>query len=363
MAVSASAVPVPRRTDRVFFGTMSIVILAIVFVGFMRTFYLASYFGRPALSPLRVAHGMAFTGWVVVFAMQTTLIATGRRDVHRKLGYAGAVLAATMVPLGLVLAIASARAGHAPPGLAPLEFLIIPVFDMLVFAPLVAAAVYYRNQAAMHKRLMLIATVSLLGAAMARVTGTPGPVGADLKRVYPGLRTPRRRPPRMGQPPPLRRAVGDRNPVDVVRRTDRLLRCAGFAARVWRHLRPPHPRERTSRLQVGRRTRRRLAGSPPGAAQVFALAGDRDITHELENVARTNAPAHPLTCALLSPSTAPAPRPRRSAATSPTPCPSCPASCDGSSGSTHRRDRADRNRGRSRRSRAGPCSAAARGRR
>jgi hypothetical protein len=177
MAVSASTVPVARRTDRVFFGTMSIVILAIVFVGFMRTFYLASYFGRPALSPLRVIHGTAFTSWVVLFAVQTTLIAAGRRDVHRKLGYAGAVLAAIMVPLGLVLAIGSARAGHAPPGLPPLGFLIIPVFDMLVFAPLVAAAVYYRNQAAMHKRLMLIATVSLLGAAMARVTGTPGAGG------------------------------------------------------------------------------------------------------------------------------------------------------------------------------------------
>ena len=177
MAVSASTVPVARRTDRAFFGTMSIVILLIVFVGFMRTFYLASYFGRPALSPLRVVHGTAFTSWVVLFAVQTTLIAAGRRDVHRKLGYAGAVLATIMIGLGLVLAIDSARAGHAPPGLPPLGFLIIPVFDMLVFAPLVAAAVYYRNQAAMHKRLMLIATVSLLGAAMARVTGTPGAGG------------------------------------------------------------------------------------------------------------------------------------------------------------------------------------------
>lgn len=177
MAISASTVPTARRTDRVFFSAMSIVIVAIVFVGFMRSFYLASYFGRPALSPLRVVHGTAFTSWVVLFAVQTTLIATGRRDLHRKLGYAGAVLAAIMVPLGLVLAVESARAGRAPPGLPPLGFLIIPVFDMLVFAPLVAAAVYYRNQAAMHKRLMLIATVSLLGAAMARVTGTPGAGG------------------------------------------------------------------------------------------------------------------------------------------------------------------------------------------
>jgi hypothetical protein len=177
MAVSASTLPLERRTDRLFFSTMSVLIVAIVFVGFMRTFYLSSYFGRPALSPLRVVHGAAFTSWVVLFAVQTTLIAAGRRDVHRKLGYAGAVLATVMVPLGLALAITAAREGHAPLGLAPLQFLIVPVFDMVVFAPLVAAAVYYRRQAEMHKRLMFIATVSLLAAAMARVTGTPGAGG------------------------------------------------------------------------------------------------------------------------------------------------------------------------------------------
>ena len=177
MAIGISPVPITRRGDRLFFGAMSAVILAIVFVGFMRTFYLSSYFGRPALSPLRVAHGTAFTSWVVLFAIQTSLIAVGRRDLHRRLGYAGAVLAALMVPLGIALAISSARAGRAPPGLAPLEFLIIPIFDMLVFAPLIAAAVYFRRQADIHKRLMLVATLSLISAALARVTGTPGAGG------------------------------------------------------------------------------------------------------------------------------------------------------------------------------------------
>jgi hypothetical protein len=166
---------------------MSLVILVIVFVGFMRTFYLSSYFGRPAPSSLRALHGAVFSAWVVLFAIQTTLIAVGRRDVHRKLGYAGALLAALMVPLGLVLAIDNARQGHAPPGLQPLPFLIIPVFDMLVFAPLVAAAVYYRRQAAMHKRPMLVATLSLLGAAMARVTGTPGAGGPPVFFGVPDL--------------------------------------------------------------------------------------------------------------------------------------------------------------------------------
>jgi hypothetical protein len=187
MAVSASPAAVVRQTDRIFFGTMAIVILALVFVGFMRTFYLASHFGRPALDPLRVVHGTAFTSWVLLFAVQTSLIAAGRRNLHRKFGYAGAVLAALMVPLGLTLAISSARAGHAPPGLAPLAFLIIPVADMLVFAVLIAAAVWYRNKSAMHKRLMLIATVSLLGAALARVTGTPGAGGPPVFFGVPDL--------------------------------------------------------------------------------------------------------------------------------------------------------------------------------
>jgi len=187
MAVSASPAAVGRRTDRIFFGTMAIVILAIVFVGFMRTFYLASHFGRPALDPLRVVHGTAFTSWVLLFAVQTSLIAAGRRNLHRKFGYAGAVLAALMVPLGLALAISSARAGHSAPGIPPLRFLIIPVFDMLVFAPLVAAAVWFRNQSALHKRLMLIATVSLVPAAMARVTGTPGAGGPPVFFGLPDL--------------------------------------------------------------------------------------------------------------------------------------------------------------------------------
>ena len=187
MAVSLPTTPVSRSTDRLFFGGMSLVILAIVFVGFMRTFYLSSYFGRPALSGLRMLHGVAFSSWVVLFAIQTTLIAAGRRDIHRKLGYAGALLAALMVPLGLTVAIRSAAAGNAPPGLAPLEFLIIPVFDMLVFAPLVAAAVYFRRQPAMHKRLMLVATLSLLGAALARVTGTPGAGGPPVFFGVPDL--------------------------------------------------------------------------------------------------------------------------------------------------------------------------------
>jgi hypothetical protein len=47
--------------------------------------------------------------------------------------------------------------------------LIGPLLDMLVFAPLFAAAVYYRRKRELHKRLMIVATTSLLIAAVGRM--------------------------------------------------------------------------------------------------------------------------------------------------------------------------------------------------
>ena len=68
-----------------------------------------------------------------------------------------------------VLAIANARAGRAPPGVPPLPFLLIPLTDMLVFPLFVAAAMWNRHRPETHKRLMLLATLSLLAAAVARL--------------------------------------------------------------------------------------------------------------------------------------------------------------------------------------------------
>jgi hypothetical protein len=80
-------------------------------------------------------------------------------------GHLGHVLALLQAP---VASLGNAREGRAPPGIPPRVFLIIPLFDMLVFAPLVAAAVWYRRRPETHKRLMLLATVSLLAAPVAR---------------------------------------------------------------------------------------------------------------------------------------------------------------------------------------------------
>ena len=166
------------RRDRLFYGGISIAMALTVLCGFAPTFYLRLFTGGPKttisghpFTPLVGVHAALFTGWVTLFIVQTALVAGRRVRVHQRLGVAGAVLAGAMVVVGAFLAVNSAAAGAAPPGVDPLAFLAIPLGDMLVFAIFVAAALLLRREREAHKRLMLLAYVSLMAAAVARLPG------------------------------------------------------------------------------------------------------------------------------------------------------------------------------------------------
>jgi hypothetical protein len=143
----------------------------VVFVGFSPTFYLRTLFGAPQLSTLKVVHGIVFSAWVVLFVAQTSLVATNRRDTHRALGAFGALLLVAMCLVGYRLAIESGRSGFTPDPakVSALSFMAVPLFDLAVFALLVSMALLLRARSDWHKRLMLIATLSLLPPAIARV--------------------------------------------------------------------------------------------------------------------------------------------------------------------------------------------------
>jgi hypothetical protein len=120
--------------------------------------------------PLLHLHGLVFTSWLALFLIQTTLVAAHRTDIHRRLGILGGVIAALMLVIGTTTAVIRASQGATPlPGISPLSFLVVPLGDMFVFAILVGAGFYYRRRPDVHKRLMLLATVSILAAAIARL--------------------------------------------------------------------------------------------------------------------------------------------------------------------------------------------------
>jgi len=181
-AVASASSPVrsPQLYDRAFYSGMAVLMALTVFAGFARTFYLRAFFDVPTiggaseLTPLVQLHGAVFTSWVVLFIVQTGLIRSRRVAVHRRLGIAGIVLAATMVFVGLRTAVAAAAKGAAPPGLDPLAFMIVPFADMVLFTLFVSSAFVKRRDREAHKRLMLLAYVSIITAAIARIPGLIG---------------------------------------------------------------------------------------------------------------------------------------------------------------------------------------------
>ena len=158
------------RRERWFYVGMSIAFLITVFAGFAPTYYLRSYFNATPLMPLLHVHGIVFTSWLVLFLIQTTLVAAHRTDIHRRLGILGGVIATLMILIGASTAVIRASQGATPvPGVSSLSFLVVPLGDISVFAILVGAGFYYRRRPDIHKRLMLLATVSILAAAIARL--------------------------------------------------------------------------------------------------------------------------------------------------------------------------------------------------
>jgi hypothetical protein len=157
---------------------MAVAMALVVVGGFGPSYYWTYLNGGPTTTvsggPFTTVvhlHAMSFTAWVLLFVAQTSLIAAHRVAVHRRLGIAGAALAAIMLVTGTLAAIAQAARGAAPPGLVadPLAFLIIPLFDMALFAGFVGLALAWRRSRETHKRLMLLAYVSVIAAAFGRM--------------------------------------------------------------------------------------------------------------------------------------------------------------------------------------------------
>lgn len=116
------------------------------------------------------AHAAAFVGWLLLLTIQVALVRTGRVGIHRQLGQAGAVLAAAMLALGPATAIIVDRARLDTPKADP-AFLSIQLLSMIAFGILVGWALARRRDPAAHRRLMILATLSMTGAGYGRWWG------------------------------------------------------------------------------------------------------------------------------------------------------------------------------------------------
>jgi hypothetical protein len=131
------------------------------------------------LPPLAATHAIVSTGFLLLLLSQPTLVATGRTDLHRRLGIVGAVLAVAFVVITYLAGVEVVRRGFPvagdpglPPGLSRAAFVLAPNVSLLVFGILLGAALYYRHRPDVHKRLMLLAVLGgLTSTPVAHLVG------------------------------------------------------------------------------------------------------------------------------------------------------------------------------------------------
>ncbi len=157
---------------RRFYPLIAIALVVFIVIGFSRTYYLRFLFDLPPLQAVMQLHAVVFTAWLALFVAQTQLVAARRVDLHRNLGVAGVFLAAVVVVTGVLAMFAAAATPRVnllgqPAGPAS----IVPLVSVLQFAVLVTAGLALRRRAALHKRLMLLAMISVLGPPTARLIG------------------------------------------------------------------------------------------------------------------------------------------------------------------------------------------------
>jgi hypothetical protein len=162
-------------TERRFYFGMTLFLTAGLLLGFARTFFLKPWFqdwakvhGAP--EPFFAFHGAVFVAWFTLLFVQISLIGAGRIRLHRQLGLLGAMLGALMVVVGVLGSLIAAKrpTGFIDVPMPALEFLVLPFGNSILFGTFFALAILKRRKPQSHKRLILIATMFLMEAAVAR---------------------------------------------------------------------------------------------------------------------------------------------------------------------------------------------------
>ena len=171
-----------RRIERWFYISAGLFMIVVSVAGFGPSIIDGSRRNAPS-TPLVTLRGIAAGAWLLLFVIQATLIATGRTAVHRRLGVVGPVLALVLIILGYAVLTGFGRRGYdlsgdvmratsrtGSPRRDPAG-LLFPLAGLLNFGVLVAAGLWYRHRADIHKRLMLFALIPVAGEPMIHLVG------------------------------------------------------------------------------------------------------------------------------------------------------------------------------------------------
>ena len=167
------------KKSRYFFAA-SLLALACVVVGFLKTFLIPKFYGTFEAPLVIYIHGGFLFLWTVFFVVQSLLIRRKKIRYHRLLGFGS-------VAIVLGVAISTAAAGvyvmkrDLALGLGEIAVssLVGTFTTPIIFTAFVVAGIYYRRKPEIHKRLMLLAMIAIMWPAFFR-----------FRHYFPGISNP-----------------------------------------------------------------------------------------------------------------------------------------------------------------------------
>lgn len=175
--------------DNSFFFVYTLILFAIVLIGFAPSLFFRPLFDTPAIPLYLQLHGMVLTAWFLLLISQAWFIRKNHITLHKKLGIFIAAYGVFVILGGLTATLNTVARGFGKDagfdtdmanidlgigaGISYLEFISGVVWAnlaaMITFAVMLSSAIFFRRQTDIHKRLILIATVAIVGPALARI--------------------------------------------------------------------------------------------------------------------------------------------------------------------------------------------------
>jgi hypothetical protein len=193
-----SGTPRAHAIDRWIFVFMAAWFIAIVLTGFIPDSIMKVGMvragARPPFPLVMHLHAVLMGSFLLLLLTQTTLMATGRRALHMKLGIAGVILAVALVTVGFILAPTmyhqtwNALQSAPPNARAKLQeavsikedILLLQLRIGILFPLFLAIGIRARRgNAGLHKRMMILATVMALPAGIDRIAWLPSTIPAS----------------------------------------------------------------------------------------------------------------------------------------------------------------------------------------
>jgi hypothetical protein len=159
--------------SRYFFFGMALLFIAIGLLGFVPSFQ--SMQARTLkVHWLTHIHSVLMSSWLLLFCIQAGLVANGNLALHRRLGLLSFGIGILVISAMITVAVHFLIANQPPEGSFLFDLLVTEFFETIGFALFFLWGMSARKKdAAVHKRLLLFATIFLLIAAIDRISWLP----------------------------------------------------------------------------------------------------------------------------------------------------------------------------------------------